>query len=104
MTQILDHGPLHFFSSWRAWDKGGQTRSAFGSSAADALAFRCEDVAADIEPRARIIDAAIAILDDFNLRDAAAWREQVAAATGDPQDAPILNEDAAILLVDQALL
>jgi hypothetical protein len=36
---------------------------------------------------------------------AAAWREQVAAATtGDPQDAPILNEDAAILLVDQVLL
>jgi hypothetical protein len=36
---------------------------------------------------------------------AVAWRKQVAATTtGDPQDAPILTEDAAMMLVDQALL
>jgi hypothetical protein len=35
----------------------------------------------------------------------AAWSEQVTAAkTSDPQDAPILTEDAAMMLVDQALL
>ena len=33
------------------------------------------------------------------------WREQVAAAsTGDPADAPSLNEDAAMMLVDQVLI
>lgn len=33
------------------------------------------------------------------------WNEQVAAArTGDTQDAPLVDEDAAMLLVDQALV